>query len=146
MAATTSNGTTVAQGAAAKFKEGGDAVASTARRTPGPVRAAGLAAAGLAGGLALGSHLAARRKPLRFLRPRPRVLGIPIGRKPTVVTAARALAGGTKRLADAGSHASRTADDIHELRQHLEQANRQSPVEVLLNALTHRRGAHRAEH
>jgi hypothetical protein len=140
-------GATVARSAVAKLKGGGEAVASTARSTPGPVRAAGFAAAGLAGGLALGSHVAARRQPLRFLsHPRRTVLGIPIGREPTAVAAARALVDSTRRLADAGKHVSRTAEDIHELRRHLEQANRQSPIEVLLNALTHRRGAHRAEH
>jgi hypothetical protein len=131
----------------ARLKGGGEAVASSARRTPGPVRAAGFAAAGLASGLALGSRVAARRAPLRLLSPpRPTVLGIPIGREPTAVAAARALAGSTRLLADAGKHASRTAEDIHELRRHLEQANRQSPIEVLLNGLTHRRGANRDEH
>jgi hypothetical protein len=139
--ATTSTGSG-ARGAVEKVKGGGEAVASTARRTPGPVRAAGFAAAGLAGGLALGSRVAGRR---RFLSRRT-VLGIPIGREPAAVAAARALAGSTLRLADAGRHVSRTADDIHELRHHLEQANRQSPIEVLLNGLTHRRGANRAEH
>ena len=71
---------------------------------------------------------------------------MPIGRAPTSVAAARALAGGTRRLASAGKRVSRTAEDIHEIREHLEQANRQSPIEVLLNGLTHRRGANRAEH
>ena len=74
------------------------------------------------------------------------MLGLPIGRAPTSVAAARALAGGTRRLAGAGKRVSRTAEDIHEIREHLEQANRQSPIEVLLNGLTHRRGANRAEH
>jgi hypothetical protein len=143
--ATTPTGT-VARSAVATLKGGGEAVASTARRTPGPVRAAGFAAAGLAGGLALGSRVAARRGPLSFLsQPRRRVLGIPIGREPTAVAAARVLVGSTRRLAGAGKHVSRTAEDIHELRWHLEQANRQSPIEVLLNGLTHRRGANRAE-
>jgi hypothetical protein len=141
-----SNRRTIAGRAAAKVKGSGDAVASTAHRTAGPARAAGFAAAGLAGGLALGSHLATRRKPLQVLTSRRRVLGIPIGREPTAVTAARALADGTKRLADAGRHVSRTAEEIHEIRRHLEQANRQSPVEVLLNGLTHRRGVSRTEH
>jgi hypothetical protein len=132
--------TTLARRAAATVKEGGEAVASTARRTSGPVRAAGFAAAGLAGGLALGSRVARRRSPLRFLRPARRtVLGMPIGRERAAVAAAR-------RLAGAGKHVARTAEDVHELRRHLEQANRQSPIEVLLNGLTHRRGANRAEH
>ena len=69
---------------------------------------------------------------------------MPIGRAPTSVVVARALAGGTRRLAGAGKRVSRTAEDIHEIREHLEQANRQSSIEVLLNGLTHRRGAHRA--
>jgi len=69
---------------------------------------------------------------------------MPIGRAPTSVVVARALAGGTRRLADAGKRVSRTAEDIHEIREHLEQANGQSSIEVLLNGLTHRRGAHRA--
>jgi len=69
---------------------------------------------------------------------------MPIGRAPTSVVVARALAGGTRRLAGAGKRVSRTAEDIHEIREHLEQANGQSSIEVLLNGLTHRRGAHRA--
>lgn len=117
-------------------KDGGEAAVSTARRTPGPVKAAGLAAAGLAGGLALGSHTTGRREPLAFLgRSRRTVLGLPIGRERPAVVAARAVA----QLA-------RASDDVHELRRQLEQANRQSPVEVLLSGLTHRRGANRAEH
>ena len=144
--AATETGTTLARSAAAKAKEGGEAVASTARRNSGPLQAAGFAAAGLAGGLALGSRVGARRKPLSFLSPRRTVLGIAIGREPAAVAAARALADGTRRLADVGKHVSGTAEDIHELRRHLEQANRQSPIEVLLNGLTHRRGANRAEH
>jgi hypothetical protein len=132
--------TTLARRAAATVKGGGEAVASTARRSSGPVRTAGFAAAGLAGGLALGSRAARRRGPLGFLRPARRtVLGMPIGRERAAVAAAR-------RLAGAGKHVSRAAEDIHELRWHLEQANRQSPIEVLLNGLTHRRGANRAEH
>ena len=67
------------------------------------------------------------------------MLGIPVGRERGERGGA-ALAGGTRRLADAGKRASRTAEDIHELRRHLEQANRQSPIEVLLNGLTHRAG------
>ena len=138
---------TVARSASSKVKEGGEAVAQTARRAPAPVRAVGLAAAGLASGLAVGARIAPRRKRLGFLtHSRRTVLGLPIGRAPTSVAAARALADGTRRLAGAGKHVSRTAEDIHEIREHLEQANRQSPIEVLLNGLTHRRGANRAEH
>ena len=122
--------TTLARRAAATVKGGGEAVTSTARRTSGPVRAAGFAAAGLAGETVEG---------LAAVEVRRTVLGMPIGRERAAIAAAR-------RLAGAGRHVARTADDIHELRRHLEQANRQSPIEVLLNGLTHRRGANRAEH
>ena len=83
----------------------------------GPLIAAGAGVAGLAGGLALGR---------RLYRPR--------GLKGAVVTAARALG----RAADTG-------DEVKQVREQLSRVNRQSPVEVLLDGLTHRRGAHRAE-
>ena len=129
-------GTTVARGAT----KAGDALAANA----GPARAIGLAAAGLAGGLALGATLGSRRRGLLHA-PRHKVLGVPIGRKPASVAAAQAVASGARRLAEAGGRASRAVEDVHEIREQLEQANRQSPVEVLLDGLTHRRGAHRAE-
>jgi hypothetical protein len=43
------------------------------------------------------------------------------------------------------NQASNTADDIRAIREQLEQTNRRSPVEVLLDGLTHRRGAHKLE-
>ncbi len=127
---------------AGKAKDVGGTVASNA---PQAARAIGYAAAGLAGGLALGTRLAPGRKIGPLAVRRRRVLGVPVGRKPAAVAAAHALAGGVQRLAAAGSHASRAADDIHELRAQLEQLNRRSPVEVLLDGLTHRRGGHRRE-
>ena len=48
-------------------------------------------------------------------------------------------------LGSATRHMSSTTEDIRQVREELERANRQSPVEVLLNALTHRRGAHKHE-
>ena len=127
---------------AGKAKDVGGTVASNA---PEAARAIGYAAAGLAGGLALGTRLAPGRKIGPLAVRRRRVLGVPVGRKPASVAAAHALAGGVQRLASAGSHVSRAADDIHELRAQLEQLNRRSPVEVLLDGLTHRRGGHRRE-
>jgi hypothetical protein len=97
------------------------AVAKAGRRARTPLLAAGAAAAGLAGGLALGSKL---------------------GRKQS---RAHALAEGLKRAVDTVEKASVTANDVRLLREQLESLNRRSPVEVLLDGLTHRRGAHRAE-
>ena len=121
-----------------------DVVASTARRTPGPARAAGLAAASLVGGVAVGVRLAPRRRGLLPGRQR-RLLGVPIGREPAAVIAGKALADGARRLVVATRPLASAADDVQEVREQLEQANRQSPIEVLLNGLTHRRGAHRSE-
>ena len=129
----------VARGAA-KARGVGDAVVSKA---PDAARAAGFAAAGLAGGLVLGARLAPRRGALAFHRRK--VLGMPVGRKPATLAAAHALVGGVRRAAAAGGRVSATADDLHEVREQLEQLNRRSPVEVLLDGLTHRRGAHRRE-
>ena len=108
-----------------KAKEAGDAVASAARRTPSPAIAAGAAAAGLAGGLLLGSRLAPRRSAL--------------------ASAALALADGVRRAASAADRASTTIDEIRAVREQLETLNKRSPIEVVLDGLTHRRGAHRRE-
>ena len=128
-------------------RDAGSALASTAGRAPGPARAAGLAAASLAGGLVLGARLASERRSHGLLPARRRrVLGVPIGRRPASVVAAKAFADGAQRLAQVAGQLSRGADDVHQLREELEQSNRRSPVEVVLDGLTHRRGTHRAGH
>jgi hypothetical protein len=106
---------------AAKVQEAGDAVASTAKSASRPALTAGAAAAGLAGGFALGARFHPRRRRKRGF----------------AVTLAM--------LGKAAKELSSTSDDIGMLREELERSNRQSPVEVLLNGLTHRRGAHRRE-
>ena len=119
--ATQSNGSAVA-----KAKEAGDTVSSAARSASRPALTASAAAAGLMGGIALGSRLRLRRKS-RF--------------QWTVET----LGKGAKELGSATKQVASTTDDIRQVREELERSNRQSPVEVLLNGLTHRRGAHRRE-
>ncbi len=97
------------------------AVADAARKAGKPGLAAGAAAAGLAGGLLLGSRIGS---------------GLLVRRR-----SSRALAlAGAKRLAKTAVRASNTADDIHAIREQLEQANNRSPIEVLLDGLTHRPG------
>jgi hypothetical protein len=129
-----------------KAHEAGDTVASAARRAKTPMLTAGAAAAGLAGGLALGARMGTKRGGIAaLLAPRRRVLGVPIGRKSGMVRTAEALRDVARELGSATSQVTDTADDVHEIREQLDKANRQSPVEVLLDALTHRRGAHKAE-
>ena len=108
-------------------------VASKAKR---PVLTAGATAAGLAGGLALGTRLGSKRR---------KILGLPIGRKRPLVQAAEAVTGLARELGKARSQASGVTDDVRQIRDQVNQANRQSPVEVLLDGLTHRRGAHKRE-
>jgi hypothetical protein len=98
----------------------GPAVADTARK---PAFTAAAAAAGLAGGVLLGSRIGSGR-------------GL-LGRRRS--GEALALAG-AKRVAATIVKASHTADDIHAIREQLEQANKRSPIEVLLDGLTHRPG------
>jgi len=140
MATATSNGTAVA-----KAKQAGDTVASTAKSTSRPALTAGAAAAGLAGGLALGARLSSRGGLAALVKPRPRVLGVPIGRKSGLHRAVETLGKAAKEVGSTTKQVSSATDDLHQVREELERANRQSPVEVLLNGLTHRRGAHRRE-
>ena len=129
-----------------KAHEAGDSVATAARRAKTPMLTAGATAAGLAGGLALGSRLGAKRSGVAaLLAPRRKVLGVPLGRKTGMVRAAEALRDVARELGSATNQVTATADDVREVREQLDRANRQSPVEVLLDALTHRRGAHKAE-
>ena len=131
-----SNGSGPATTAMAKAKEAGDAVTTAAAKAKAPVLTACAAAAGLAGGMALGSRMSSKRR---------KVLGLPVGRKTGVAVAAGAFGKAARELSSATRKASATTDDIHQIREQLEKSNRQSPVEVLLDALTHRRGAHKNE-
>ena len=92
-----------------------------AQRTRRPAMAAGAAAAGLAGGLLIGTRIPRRR--------------------PWAVRAAAAV----HRVATAAGRASTAVDDLHAVREQLDPMNRRSPIEVVLDGLTHRRGAHKRE-
>jgi hypothetical protein len=120
-------------------RQAGQAATSETRKATVPLLVAGGTVAGLAGGLLLGGR---RRHGLSALiAPRRQVLGVPIGRKNGLVKTAEALgrvAAATERVAD-------TTGDVRRIREQLDKANRQSPVEVLVDALTHRRGAHKRE-
>jgi hypothetical protein len=99
---------------------------SAARKATVPLLVAGGTVAGLAGGLALGGR---RRR----------------GRKHGLVKAAEALGSVAAALGSATDQVADTTGDVRQIREELEKANRRSPVEVLVDALTHRRGAHKRE-
>ena len=108
--------------------------------------AAGATAAGLAAGLALGSRATSNRRVGALLAPQRKVLGVPVGtRKSGVVRTTEALGKLARELSLATSQVSATTDEIRQVREQLDKANRQSPLEVLLDGLTHRRGAHKRE-
>jgi hypothetical protein len=127
---------------AAKAKRAGESVTEAAGKAKRPLAAAGLTAAALAGGFAAGRMGGQRRE----LFPRRRkVLGLRIGPKTGIERTAEVLEKLADSVGSAAGRAAATTDDVHKLREELEQVNRQSPVEVLLDGLTHRRGAHKRE-
>lgn len=78
-----------------------------------------------------------------IIAPRRKVLGVQAGRKNGVVKTAETLAKVARELQSASTHLSSTTDDVRQIREQLEHANNQSPIEVLLNGLTHRRRPHK---
>jgi len=88
------------------------------------VAAAGAAVGGLALGTAVGTRLRAHR--------RPHVLGMPLPRS-------HELRSGAQHVARAGRRLYELESDVRALREQADATRRQSPIEVLLSALTSRR-------
>ncbi len=100
----------------------------------------------MAGGFALGSRMASKRRGLgALLAPKRKILGLPIGRRNGAARTAGALGQVARELRSATNRVSGTTDDVRQIREQLDKANRQSPLEVVLDGLTHRRGAHKRE-
>jgi hypothetical protein len=100
------------------------AVSRAARRAKGPAAAAGAAVGGLALGTAVGTRLRTRR--------RSHVLGVPLPRS-------REMRSGVQQVARAGRRLYELESDVRALRAQADTARRQSPIEVVLSALTSRR-------
>jgi hypothetical protein len=150
MAATKTRSTGSANGnaasrTAATVKDAGSSVAGAARKAKGPALAAGTAAAGLAGGLAIGARMNSKRGAAGLFAPRRKVLGVPVARKNGPRKTAETLGQVARELSSATSRVSSTAEDVREIREQLDKLNRRSPLEVVVDALTHRRGAHKRE-
>jgi hypothetical protein len=127
---------------AEKAKQAGETVTEAAGKAKGPLAAAGVTAAALAGGFVLGR---AGSKRGGLLPRRRKVLGLRVGPKTGLERTADVLEKLADNLGSVAGKASSTTDDVHQIREQLDQANRQSPIEVLLDGLTHRRGAHKRE-
>ena len=107
---------------------------------------AGATAAGLAGGLVLGSRAKPKRRGVAaLLAPQRKILGVPVRRRNGVVRTAKALGQVARELSSATNQVSATTDEVRQVREELEKTTRRSPIEVLLDGLTHRRGAHKRE-
>jgi hypothetical protein len=106
----------------------GHAVGSAANAAKVPAVAGGAALAGLVGGLAIARG--GRRK----------VLGVPVPgtRRPLVKINGRGS--GTKQLMKTGRQMSELAVEVRQARQQLATERKRSPIEVVLDGLTARRG------
>jgi hypothetical protein len=108
--------------------DAGRAVGSAANAAKVPAVAGGAALAGLVGGVALARG--SRR----------RVLGVPVPgtRRPLVKINGRGS--GTKQLMKTGRQMAELAIEVRQARQQLATERRRSPIEVVLDGLTARRG------
>ena len=115
MATATRSGSASSNGNAVvtKAKEAGGTVTAAAQKANRPALTAGAAAAGLVGGLALGSRLNAGRGGLSGLvTPRRKVLGVPLGRK-------SGLRRTVETLGKTARHLTSTSEDIRQVREEL---------------------------
>ena len=124
----------------------GRAESSAVTKAKAPMLTAGVTAAGLAGGLLLGSRTRSKRRGVAaLLAPQRKILGMPVGRRTGAGRTARALGRVARELSSATNQVSATTDEVRQLREELEKTTRRSPIEVVLDGLTHRRGAHKRE-
>jgi hypothetical protein len=116
----------------------GHAIGEAASKAKGPALTGGAAIAGLVGGMAIAAR-GRRRK----------VLGIPIPgtRRPLVQIKAPRRKGVAKdvvkaagTMGKAGGQAAELASEVRQAREQLERPSRRSPIEVVLEGLTARRG------
>jgi hypothetical protein len=127
---------------AAKAKQAGESVTQAAGRAKLPIAAAGASAAALASGYMIGR---AGGKRGGLLPRRRKVLGVRIGPKTGFERTADILEKLADNLGSVAGQAATTSDDLKKVREEIELLNRRSPIEALLDGLTHRRGAHRRE-
>jgi hypothetical protein len=104
----------------------GSTVVDVAKKAKVPAIATGAGLAGLAGGAMLATR-----------GPRKRILGVPMPRKSTT----KNIANASKNVATFGEGMGSLASEVHRISTGLSEVNaaRRSPIEVVLDGLTHRR-------
>jgi hypothetical protein len=107
-------------------RSAGSEIGNAAQKAKGPALAGGAALAGLAGGLLI----AGRSRPRRML-------GVPIpGTRRPLIEVRRG--GSSKELIKAAGKFGELASEMRLAREELDAKRRRSPIEVVLDGLTHR--------
>jgi len=105
--------------------DAGRSIGKAASKAKTPLLAGGAAVAGAAGGLALGARAARKSKGVR---------------RPKVKIRSRDLARAARDVGQFGMDVGQLASELRKNREQANGANRRSPVEVVLDGLTHRGG------
>ena len=117
---------------------GAQSIGGAASKAKGPALTGGAAIAGLVGGMAIAARGGRRR-----------VLGIPVPgtRRPLVQIktprrnhVAKDVVGAARTMGKAGGQVAELATEVRLARQQLDSTRRRSPIEVVLDGLTARRG------
>jgi hypothetical protein len=86
--------------------------------------------AALAGGVALGSRARSRRK----------VMGVPVPRRSVLKASTKNLASSAKNVASFGEQLAELTTEVKRTREAVQGDEKRSPIEVVLEGLTHRQG------
>ena len=113
-----------AKQAGSAVSDAGHSVGKAARKAKTPLIASGAAVAGAAGGLALGARAAHKSKALR---------------RPKVKIRSQDLARAARDVGQFGMDVSQLAGELRKNREAANGSRHRSPVEVVLDGLTHRR-------
>jgi len=119
--------------------DAGRSVGQAARKAKTPLLAGGAALAGVAGGIALGARQGGHSKTLSKAMPRKPLVKVP--RKPLVKVDSRDLAKAAKEVGEFGMHLGQLASELRRTREDASGAKRRSPIEVVLQGLTTRKGS-----
>lgn len=123
---------TAAKQAGSAASDTGHSVGQMARKAKTPLLAGGAAVAGAAGGLALGARQARKSKAMRRQSK--------AMRRPMVKVDSHDLARAAKNVGRFGVEMGELASELRKNREETDSARRRSPIEVVLQGLTTRRG------
>jgi hypothetical protein len=109
-------------------KSVGRTIGNTTSKAKLPALASGAAIAGLAGGVALGARGRSRRK----------LMGVPLPRRSVLKASTKNLASSAQNAARFGEQLAELTTEVKRTREAVQGGEKRSPVEVVLEGLTHR--------